>query len=254
MGRLPRGRVVLTDADRDAFFGEVYRLSTEPFLTPALAAAETASFLRLAQLATGARVLDLGCGWGRHAAGLRAGGMRTIGLDRSRSYLRSAPPVLSSRICADVRRLPLKSGSVDAVACFYSSLFFFEDNENATALGEVARVLRPGGVFVLQTASPLHLRRLGAEERRLALPGGAEVTESIRFDLASGREIGTREVTLATGETRRASFSIRHYAPGELDVLARRAGLRLEEAYGSLELEPFTRHSRDLVVRLRRPA
>jgi SAM-dependent methyltransferase len=217
--------------------------------------AEVKSFLGLVAPAPGARVLDLGCGWGRHLAPLVERGTAPQGVDRSLAYCRRAFAETSSPIaCADVRALPYRDASFDAVGCFYSSIFFFEDNENQAALAEVRRVLRPGGAFVLQTASPVHLRQLGPETRSFALGAGRRVTESTHFVLGEGREHITRRLTQADGSDLEGTISIRHYAPGELEVLARRVGLKVEQVLGSLSHEAWTRRSRELVAVLRKPS
>lgn len=244
----------LDDAARDAFFGELYEATTAPLLTEAMTRAEVRSFVSLLQPAAGARVLDLGCGWGRHLPLLAEAGLAPIGLDRSATYVRRARAETGHPIVrADVRALPFGSGALDAVACFYASLFFFDDAGNLSVLGELARILRPGGALVLQAANPVHLRRLGTEDRSLALPGGRRVHEHTFFDVESGREEGTRRLTRPDGAVVEGRYSIRHYAPGELEVLARRAGLVPERIAGDLSLAPYTRESRDVVALLRKP-
>lgn len=238
--------------DHDLFFDELYERTSEPFLTPRMGEAEVASFLALAQPDEGARVLDLGCGWGRHLAPLRNAKLRVVGVERSGRYAIRANQGGFGIARGDVRALPFATGAFDAVACFYASLFFFDDTENIEALRESARVLRPGGAFVLQAANPVHLRRLGAEERVFELPGGGSVRERIAFNATTGREEGHRTMTLADGTTREASFSIRHYAPGELEVIALRAGMKVERVCGDLALAPYGRGSREVVALMRK--
>jgi len=231
----------------DAFFDELYESSTEPFLTPALAAGELRAFTRLTSPEPGARVLDLGCGWGRHLQPLRDAGFRPFGLERSSRYARRAAasgPVVRS----DVRALPFRSGAFDAVACFYASIFFFDDTGNLDAFREAARVTKPGGRFVLHGSNPLHLKRLGEQARTLELPGGASVFESSVFDPATLRENLFRRLTRADGTQLEGRISLRTYGPGELEVMGHRAGFKLERLCGSLRLEPWSRGSRDVVV------
>jgi SAM-dependent methyltransferase len=238
--------------DHDRFFDDLYERTTAPFVSPLAASREVDSFVALAKPPAGALVLDLGCGSGRHLALLKQHDFKPIGLDRSRVLAREARATGLPVVRADVRAMPLRAAHLDAVACFYSSIFFFDEAGNLEALREVARVLRPGGALVLQTANPVHLRRLGPEETTQELPDGSRVFERAAFDLASGRENGLRRLTLPDGTSTEGRFSIRHYAPGELDVLARRAGMRLERTCGGLDLQPFARTSRELVALLRR--
>jgi ubiquinone/menaquinone biosynthesis C-methylase UbiE len=98
------------------------------------------------ELPAGARrVLDLGCGPGNSTVHLPQG---AIGGDYALSMLRRArrrAPGLPL-VGLDAAALPLRSGSLDAVT-FHSVLYLLPDQPGA--LGEVHRVLRPGGRAVL---------------------------------------------------------------------------------------------------------
>jgi SAM-dependent methyltransferase len=241
----------IADGERDAFYDELYEATTAPFVSATLTEAEVSCFRRLTGLESGARVLDLGCGWGRHLAALRADGFDAVGLERS-ARLAGKAGVFGPTVRGDVRALPFRDGRFDAVACFYSSLFFFDEAQNLAALGEVARVLRTGGAFVLQSANPLHLRRLGSATQTHTLPDASTLVEHTAFDRDTGRDVGSRKLTRPDGRVLEGRFSVRHYAPGELEVLGRKVGLRLDRVCGDLALSAFARSSRELIVLMRR--
>jgi SAM-dependent methyltransferase len=111
--------------------------------------------LALRHLAGAARVLDLGCGEGQIARLAVARGATTVvGVDRSAAQIREA----SRRgggpayVRGSATGLPLRSSWCDAVvACLV--LEHVEDLD--ATLDEVARVLRPGGRFVVLVNHPL---------------------------------------------------------------------------------------------------
>lgn len=236
-----------TDA-HDAFFEDLYVRTTEPFLTPAMTALDVQAFVSLSEVMPGARVLDVACGWGRHGPLLRARGLEVHGLERAAPSARRAVQNGLEALRGDVRSLPYRTSSFDAIGCFYSSLFFFGEEENLRALKEIARVLKPGGAFVLQAANPLHLIALGPDTFEVKLPDGAMVSERTYFDEEARCEVGHRQLTLATGETQEGGYRIRHYLPEELEALGREAGLRLHRVHGGLSLEPWVETSRELVA------
>ncbi len=96
-------------------------------------------------LGEGARVADLGCGPGWHAALLRRGGLAVVGLDLTRAML----DVARSRargvplVRADLVRLPFARESLDG-AWARNSYFHVPTAELSLALAELHRVLRPG--------------------------------------------------------------------------------------------------------------
>ena len=116
---------------------------------------EQEAVLGLLPPVAGRRVLDAGCGTGRYVQRLRAlGATRVIGCDRSAGMLSHADG--RDLVRADIRALPLASGSFDLVVC---GLALNDIDDVAAPIVEMARVLAPGGSVV---ASLLHPR--GAAE------------------------------------------------------------------------------------------
>jgi SAM-dependent methyltransferase len=101
----------------------------------------------------GSSVLDLGCGTGACAEGLAARGLRVVALDfadgmlrRVTQRIRAVSPVRLTAVQADFNEpLPFRDEGFDTVVCL-AGLHLARSLERV--LGEVARVLRPGGLFV----------------------------------------------------------------------------------------------------------
>ena len=100
----------------------------------------------------GAEVLDAGCGVGYGSAFLSEAAERVVGVDRDEpaiAYARAryGGPNVEFQV-GDVAALDLPDTSFDAVCAFET----IEHLDDAGAfVGEVARVLRPGGVFLVST-------------------------------------------------------------------------------------------------------
>lgn len=238
----------LSDEERDAFYERVYLPSTRVYQGEQRAMAEAGAFEVLARLRSSDRVLDLASGFGRNLLPLSRVA-RAFGVDRSSAAV-AATPLAVRAGCArgDLRALPFRSGAFDAVASFYSSLFFFDEEGNLAALREAARVLKPGGCFFFHSSNPVQLARQPEATFSAAMPGGGHVRERCRFHRDIGREVGHRHVRLPDGTESEGRFSVRIYAPGELEVLANRAGLKVTRVYGSIALEPYRRDSPEVVA------
>jgi len=100
------------------------------------------------------RVLDLGCGDGQIARALASSGVSVVGVDPTTNQIdvaaeRAGGPVFAQ---AGAAVLPFSDGAVDGViAC----LVFEHIDDVDAAIGEVARVLRPGGRFTFMLNHPL---------------------------------------------------------------------------------------------------
>ncbi|HKR35523.1 MAG TPA: malonyl-ACP O-methyltransferase BioC [Steroidobacteraceae bacterium] len=111
-----------------------------------------------------AAVLDLGAGTGHASRELkrRYSSAKVIALDISLPMLRESARQQSllrrfAPVCADAHRLPLRSGSLDLVL---SNLLLEWCHDPDTVFAEVARVLRPQGLFTFTTVGPDTLREL----------------------------------------------------------------------------------------------
>jgi SAM-dependent methyltransferase len=100
-------------------------------------------------LPAGSLVADVGCGPGQAVRLLRQRPLRVIGLDLSIGQLRTSE--LPAVVQADMRNLPLRTGSVDAVWC-QAALLHLPRATVPGVLDEFARVLRPGGELYLSVA------------------------------------------------------------------------------------------------------
>ncbi len=224
----------------EAYYGELYLRSVRHLLTPRLSALEAALVARLLGLGPGHRVLDLACGHGRHAGPLAGRVGWLLGLERSAEALRLAVGAgagegarAPSWVRADLRALPLRPGSFDAVYSWYASLFMYDDPGNAAALAAAGRLLRPGGRLLVHHANPLALAAEPRAEARHALPDGGVVEEASAFDAATGVDRCARRLRLPDGRQIDATAELRYYAPAEWEPLAASAGLRLVELTSS---------------------
>jgi len=103
------------------------------------------------RIPTDSLVLDAGCGSGRIFRYELAPGCRVVGVDIGQE-LRDNPNV-ADRVRGDVQRLPFADASFDAVLSSHVMEHLPRPDE---ALTEVARVLKPGGRFLLLTPNRFH--------------------------------------------------------------------------------------------------
>ena len=105
------------------------------------------------------RVIDVGCGHGRHAIALAECGLDVIGLDFAAALLNRARQVATKRrapahwVRGDMRRLPVRSECAEAVIVMDAFGFFDTEEEHEAILQEAARVLTTGGRLALKVVN-----------------------------------------------------------------------------------------------------
>jgi SAM-dependent methyltransferase len=104
------------------------------------------------------RVLEVGCGWGELAEWIaRDTGAEVVAIDLSPRMVELAQERGVDARVADLQQLPFADGEFDLVVAAWM-LYHVPDLERG--IGELARVLRPGGRLVAVTNSRLHLIEL----------------------------------------------------------------------------------------------
>ncbi len=236
----------------DALFSDFYLRAYVDDEADAEAGVHAQSAARLAACPASGDVLDVACGYARHAIPLSRAGYRVTGVDRSPTLLAAARrragddgPAL---VEADYRELPFADESFDAALNLFTSLGFYGDEEDVRALAEIGRVLRPAGRLVIET---MHRDRLvhGFHEQDWRRVGeGRLLLEQRNFDAASGVAQTTQTLIDKTGERDSRTFAVRVYTATELVAMLTRAGFDDARCYGDLEGGPFDTTTRLIIV------
>jgi SAM-dependent methyltransferase len=195
-----------------------------------------------------APVLELGCGTGRLIVPLARDGVRMTGIDRStpmleraRNRARRLPRSRRPRLArGDIRHLPFPSACFGVVMAPYGLLqSLIDDADLSSAMTEIARVLRPGGLLGVDLVPDL--ASWPEYERRVSLTGraagGATVTliESVRRNRRRRLIIFDEEfVERRRGEERRRQFSLtfRTLSLPEVTMRVVQAGFEVEATAG----------------------
>ena len=243
----------------ETLFDESYIAFYEELQDREVAAKDAEFVERALALPAEARLLDLGCGFGRHAVSLAMRGHRVTGLDLSRPLLRIARDLAQECsvdvewIQRDMRELHGLQ-SFDACVSLYTVFGYFDDDSNEKVLRDVFQVLRPGGLFLLDVSNPLALMARWPVRTFSESATGVRL-ETADYDGITGR-VRSRRTLIRPGGSRLdlPDSDVRLYPPYELARLLRGAGFVIEQSYGGLRDEPlhWQRSQRQVWV-VRRP-
>ncbi|CCH02775.1 methyltransferase type 11 [Fibrella aestuarina BUZ 2] len=201
----------------------------------------------------GDRVLDVFCGYGRHALPLARMGAEVTGIDISAESIaelqadaqRENVPLRA--IQADFLTTPLDvlggAGSFQAVYCLGNSFCFFEHGPMQAFVERMAALLEPGGRLLVQS-SMVAESLLPDFQERTWLPVGDDVQVLMEADYDPLTARLTQQLTYiqhaATGvETAQRTAEYTIYTIAELVGFLRRAGLITLAVYGTVEGDDY---------------
>lgn len=220
---------------KSGYFGPAYQAIAARFRGPGgsseadRARQEVDRVLGLAQGHFGAgplRILDVPCGSGRHAREIAASGHDVIGIDLQPTLLAHLPGL--PRAAADMRTLPIATASIDLVLNLWNSFgYFARQADEIAALAEFRRVLRPGGMALLQSDLDARAVAEGRWVQHMTAPLGAGVLYLQRqVPTPGGEALVSQAWVLFPGEDpwQAPAFVLRVLADADWEAWLREAG------------------------------
>lgn len=251
-------------------FDERY-LKTYVDATPPKATAQQVPFLLKAlHLEKGAKILDLACGYGRHAIPLAKRGYQVTGLDFSRHFIELARSeaakqgLKSSFLHGDMRKFSFQ-GEFDAIINIFSAFGYFEgESDDALVLRNISRALKSKGRLLMDLNNTLGTLIRAAQQgttdrktgrltniRKEKLSNGFTVKEKNEF-LPETMHWVTTKSWKEKGQKHGYQFKVRAFILPELKRLMEQNGLRVERLWGGFDGSPFRFDSRRLIILARK--
>jgi SAM-dependent methyltransferase len=211
--------------------------STENWMFDPAAVSPAVDFL--AGLAGEGAALELGIGTGRIALPLAERGVPVHGIDLSEAMvarLRAKPGGDAIPVTiGDFATTRVEGTFSLAYLVFNTIMNLTTQDEQVACFENVAAHLEPGGCFVIEVGVP----RGG----RLEVFALSDTQVGVDEWEPATQRLVSHHVTLVDGRWVRSSIPFYAAAPGEHDLMARLAGLRLRERWSGWLREPFTAES-----------
>ena len=230
------------------------------------------------QVGAQARILEVACGAGRVALPLLKADFRVTGLDNSpamlelaRQKLAAQPPQVQEKgrfIQADMRDFDLLAAKGEQFDLIFIALNSFQhlltQADQQAFLQNVRRHLAPVGLFIIDVVNPEEKESYPADGRlelsnSFPNPQNGGIVHVLLSTTANSTEQQRHytyfyDDTAPDGALKRkiASFSLRYTYRYELELLLDKAGLRVEELYGSTEFDEYGPGSSRLIYVCRR--
>jgi len=199
----------------------------------------------------GTRILDIGCGTGRHALELTRRGYAVVGIDLSESQLKRAKAKAAEQKLQidfqkhDARNLPFRNEfNLVMMICEGAFALMETDEMNFQILRNAAAALLPKGKLIFTTLNGLFpLFHSVKDFLDSNTKEGNAKCDSLSFDLMTFREHNIIRVEDDLGNKKELHCSERYYVPSEITWLLKTLDFRTVDIYGA-KLGAFSRNDK----------
>lgn len=224
------------DNVNDRFFDGHYKDIWRAIIPDELNQKEIEFMLPYFSLGPGSRVLDLMCGYGRHALALGRKGIAVTAVDNLPDYTDEI------RRVAEAEHLPVEvvtqpaqefvpEGPYDLALCMGNSLNFFNRTDTVSILTRVAAALRPGGQLLINTWSLLEIVLKSHRDKSWSQVGELLFLTDMQLRFQPAR-IDTTSIIIAPDGSREVKEGVDYiFSLNETEAMLQEAGLELLVVY-----------------------
>lgn len=229
----------------DTYFDGYYKEIWRAMIPGELTIKETDFLLSHFQLQPGSKVLDIMCGYGRHALALGRKGIEVTAVDNLDYYIREIEQI------AAAENLPVKAvhhnvatytsdEQVDLALCMGNSLNFFPADDTVGIFNNLARQLKPGGHLCINTWSLTEIVIKQFSSRSWAYSGELRIMTESEYLFHPTRIESEHLVVAPDGQTEKKKAVDYIFSVAEMTSLLEAGGFALEEMYSIPGRKKFT--------------
>ncbi len=229
----------------DTYFDGYYKEIWRSLIPDELTVKEVDFMVPYFKLDSSSKVLDLMCGYGRHAIAMARKGVSVIAIDNLSDYTNEISET------ADKEQLPLKvikadvinykiDEVVDLAICMGNSLNFFTAEDTIKLLSNISAHLKPGGHLLINNWSLAEIAVKNFKEKSWSRVGELKFLTDSKM-LFRPTRIETESIIIAPNGETETKIAIDYiFSINEMETMLKKAGLSLKEIYSIPGRKKFT--------------
>ena len=229
----------------DTYFDGHYKQIWKSIIPDELTVKETDFMMQYFKLQQDSRVLDLMCGYGRHALALAEKGINVTAVDNLPDYINEV------RNNAETESLPVHPVLADVMLyepeekfnltiCMGNSIQFFQKKEVLHLFKKIAAHLQRNGYFLINTWSILEIAVKSFKEKAWSINGDLKFLVDSKF-LFSPNRIETEHQIIAPNGTTEIKQSVDYiWSLNEIEAMLGDSGMKMVEVFSIPGRKKFT--------------
>lgn len=229
----------------DSYFDGYYKDIWKAIIPAELTGKERDFMLPYFNLDENSRVLDLMCGYGRHALALGRKGIAVEAVDNLRDYVTEIQAAITSENLPvtvsqqDVLRYKA-SQSIDLAICMGNSLNFFNAADTTTIFNNISARLKTGGHLLINTWSIAEIAFKNFKEKSWSEVNGLKFLVDSRILFQPTRMVTDHIIIAPDGSTETKTGIDYIFSINEMELMLQAAGFSLQEIYSIPGRKKFT--------------
>lgn len=220
----------------NSYFDGHYKDIWKTLIPPELTVKETDFMVQHFQLQAGSRVLDLMCGYGRHALALGRKGIEVMAIDNLGDYIDEITDTVKKE------NLPVKALKTDVIAyktdelfdlaiCMGNSFNFFNKQDSEFLLSSIFSQLKKGGYLLINTWSLAEIAIKQFVEKSWSYVNGMKFLSDAQYLFHPTRMEMVTTIIEPGGTTETKTAIDYIFSVAEMEEMLQKAGFVLEEIY-----------------------
>lgn len=229
----------------DSFFDGYYKDIWRSIIPEILTTREVDFILQYFNLKPEDKVLDIMCGYGRHALGLARKGMNVTAIDNLADYVNEIKEIAQKEnlTVAAIQSNVINytaDADFDLVICMGNSLNFFNAEDTLNIMKAVAGHLKPGGKFLINSWSLAEIVSKNFRERNESKIGDMRFLTESKY-LSHPTRIETQSTIIAPDGSEETKTGIDYILTvAEIEEMLNKAGFAVNDMYSIPGEKKFT--------------